>query len=120
MPILVVDDNADIRDLMAMQLRSLGLAADFAKSGQEALDMVKQKKYGAIFMDIAMPGMDGFQATAAIKQYQRTNNLPVTPIVAITGQSDRKECLDNGLDEYVQKPAMLEGIKSVLDIVMPR
>jgi signal transduction histidine kinase/CheY-like chemotaxis protein len=101
--ILVVDDNAMNQSLMKHLLTQWNAVFDVSVNGQEALGLLKIKKYDIVLMDIQMPVMDGYTAT----QFIRTElNLDV-PIIAMTAHAmagEREKCLSSGMNEYISKP----------------
>ena len=101
--LLVVDDNEMNQSLMKHLLKSWEFDHDIAGNATDAIDLLKNKTYDMVLMDIQMPGMDGYEAT----QYIRTVlNLKV-PIVAMTAHAlagEREKCLSYGMNEYLSKP----------------
>jgi CheY-like chemotaxis protein len=82
----------------------------------EALDRYADREYGLIFMDCQLPGMDGFEASAAIRKQESGSDRHV-PIVALTAsaiEGDRELCLAAGMDDYLPKPFTAEQMRSVL------
>jgi CheY-like chemotaxis protein len=112
--VLVVDDNAINRKVAVTLLEHLGYQADTANDGVEALEKLGAGRYDAVLMDCQMPRMDGYEATAAIR------NLPVgaaIPIVAVTASamsSDRDRCLAAGMDDFITKPIDRETMARVI------
>ena len=105
--VLLVEDNLVNQDIGAAMLCALGLNADIANNGIEAVAMFGRKRYDLILMDCQMPEMDGFAATAEIRSREATAGAPRTPIVALTAnamQGDRERCLAAGMDDYLAKP----------------
>jgi CheY-like chemotaxis protein len=102
---------------MAM-LESLGLAAEYARNGDEALQMVRRGDYDAVLMDCQMPVMDGFAATGAIRRDERESGrgrtLPVIAITANALQGDREACLAAGMDDYLSKPFTQQQLAAVI------
>jgi len=114
---LVVEDNPTNLKMIVRLLENLGISSDIAINGKEAVDMYKNNSYNIIFMDIQMPLMNGVDATKAIIEYEKENNLTHTPIVAVTTNSlkgDRERYLREGLDEYIAKPIDLNKFITVL------
>ncbi|MDD3323721.1 MAG: ATP-binding protein [Sulfurospirillaceae bacterium] len=117
--VLVAEDNEINQRLIKRTLEDLGLNITLVPNGLQAVEQRKNGKYDMIFMDIAMPIMDGVQATHKILEYEQKNNLPHIPIVAITANAlkgDRERFMGEGLDEYVTKPIKKDSIISVLNI----
>jgi CheY-like chemotaxis protein len=114
---LVVEDNPTNLKMIVRLLENIGISSDVAINGKEAVEMYKKNSYNIIFMDIQMPLMNGVDATKAIIKYEKENNLPHTPIVAVTTNSlkgDRERYLNEGLDEYIAKPIDLNKFITVL------
>jgi CheY-like chemotaxis protein len=116
--ILLVDDNPDIRILVKAQVELLGWACDVAKNGQDAVDSIRRNYYEVILMDVAMPVMNGLDATTAIRHYQDSLKQKPSLIIAMTGQSDLTECLSSGMDDFMQKPVLLEDLRTKLKSYM--
>ena len=107
--ILVVEDNATNRLVVESQLAILGLAAETAVDGAEALRKWHEKPYGLVLTDCHMPNMDGYQLTAAIREAERSSGRRV-PIVALTANAlfgEAERCLRAGMDDYLAKPVTL-------------
>jgi two-component system CheB/CheR fusion protein len=112
--ILLAEDTPLIQKSMIFLLKKLGYTTDIANNGLEVLELLGQKEYDIIFMDMQMPEMDGITATKIIRQDLK---LPIW-IIAITGNakmSDRQICLDIGMNDYISKPIMIEKIIRVFD-----
>ena len=112
--VLVVDDNNINLRLATGMLSKLGIAADAAANGQEAVDKVRAGSYDVVLMDMQMPVMDGIEATRLIRRL----NLPVQPsIVAVTANafdSDRERCLEAGMDDFIAKPFSIDDLRRKL------
>jgi CheY-like chemotaxis protein len=111
-PILVVEDNDVLRKLFITQLQVLKLVGEEASNGQEAVEAVKKREYGFILMDVSMPVMDGLDATKAIRDFEQKNGRRRTPIIAVTGISDRSTCITSGMDDFMTKPFLLEHLRA--------
>ena len=112
--ILIVDDNATMRKLVALQLKKLGFSSETADDGQEALERLGQSVYRIVFMDIQMPVMDGIEATRRIREMENGNQRH-TIIVALTGYCSRAECLAAGMDDFLAKPINIATLRSTLE-----
>jgi CheY-like chemotaxis protein/HPt (histidine-containing phosphotransfer) domain-containing protein len=114
--ILLVEDN-EINQLVAVEiLQQMGLLVSVADDGEQAVQMAGQGNYDAILMDIQMPGMNGYQATAQIRKNRRSNAVEL-PIIAMTANAldgDNQKALDSGLDDYIPKPVDVAQLASVL------
>jgi len=115
--VLLAEDNPVNVEVAKAMLESLGLQAEVAHNGLEALEAVRSKRFEAVLMDCQMPVMDGFAATSEIRREEQDAGRPRTlPIVAITAnalQGDREACLAAGMDDYLSKPftqAQLAGV----------
>jgi signal transduction histidine kinase/ActR/RegA family two-component response regulator len=116
--VLLVEDNVINQKVACSMLERLGVNADVAMNGQEAIRKFGLENYDLIFMDCQMPGMDGFETTVAIRAQERERSLSKTVIVALTAnamEGDKKRCLDSGMDDYMSKPISLPGLTQVLD-----
>jgi len=115
--ILLVDDN-EINLLVAEGLLGKhGLKPVKAISGETALELCKENEYDLVFMDCMMPGIDGYEATEAIRNDSDSLNRD-TPIVALTANAmkgDKEKCLDAGMSDYLSKPLRQEELEAVLD-----
>lgn len=110
---LVVDDNLINQKLTAAFLQKAGCAVQAASSGQEALELLARHTIHLVFMDCQMPGMDGFDATRAIRRASSRTLDPHVPIIAVTANArpeDRNRCLAAGMDDYISKPVSAADI----------
>jgi len=115
--VLVAEDVEFNQRLAALMLRKLGCETDFANDGHAALAQTANRRYDVVFMDCQMPGMDGFEATRAIRQRESETDSPHVPIVAMTASAvvgDRERCLAAGMDDYVAKPLNLDDLRRVI------
>lgn len=105
--VLVAEDNEVNRLVTVDMLMLLGAKVETAFDGEDALAMAMAQDYAIIFMDCLMPKMDGFAATAAIKD-KRPDAPPIVALTANAMKGDRLKCLDAGFDEYMAKPVRLD------------
>ena len=104
--ILVAEDNVVSQRLVTALLRERGHAVTLAGNGAEVIDLVEQRAFDLILMDIQMPEMDGLQATAEIRlrEGRRGKHIPIVAMTAHAMAGDRERCLDAGMDGYIAKP----------------
>jgi signal transduction histidine kinase len=102
--VLIVDDERQNRQLLELMLAPEGLYLQAASSGEEALAMVAQEPPDLILLDIMMPGMDGLQVAATIKDSVATKNIPIIIITALEDRDARMRGLRAGAEELLTKP----------------
>ena len=105
--ILIVDDNEFNRKVIHKQLIKAGYDCKTASNGREALEVYDKKTFDVILMDIIMPIMDGITATKEIRKREQEQNIPRTPIIAISANAlerDREDALESGIDDFIMKP----------------
>ncbi|MDR7048761.1 signal transduction histidine kinase/ligand-binding sensor domain-containing protein/DNA-binding response OmpR family regulator/HPt (histidine-containing phosphotransfer) domain-containing protein [Duganella sp. 3397] len=112
--VLVVDDNSINLQVASEILQRAGVRSDLAASGDEAARMINQRKYDAVLMDIQMPDMDGYQATALIRADERHASLPIIAMTAHAVAGYRERCLNMDMNDYVTKPINPETLYTVL------
>ncbi|MCL5116501.1 MAG: response regulator transcription factor [Firmicutes bacterium] len=114
--ILVVDDDAHIRELCRLYLTHEGFQVDEAADGQEALDGVESTAYDLMVLDLMLPRMDGFDVLSTVRE--RDQWLPVVMLTAMGDEEDRILGLDMGADDYMIKPfspkELVARVKAVL------
>jgi two-component system alkaline phosphatase synthesis response regulator PhoP len=117
-PILVVDDEEDIRELIQYNLTKAGYSVVSASSGEEALTKAREAKPGAIILDIMLPGIDGLEVCRQLKGDAALKGVPIVIVSAKGEEADIVAGLELGADDYVSKPfspgVLLARLKSVL------
>lgn len=111
---LVVDDSLPIRMQMQKELGLFVNTVDLAETGEQALELINKNTYDIIFLDVVLPGMDGYQICKTIKRDKRTK---VVPVVMLTGKAspfDRVRGKLAGCDTYLTKPVDLPTFKEVV------
>jgi CheY-like chemotaxis protein len=98
----LVEDNPANQKLAGYILQDRGHAVEIAGDGREAISLAEQNRYDVILMDVQMPGMDGLEAAAAIRQ--RGSRVPIIAMTAHAMKGDRERCLAAGMDGYLSKP----------------
>lgn len=117
--ILLAEDNLMNQKLATGILSRLGHKVRITNNGREAVDAFAEEQFDVVLMDVQMPIMDGFAATAAIREFERKTGAS-TPIVAMTAHAlkgDRERCLAAGMDAYLSKPIRSKQLAAVLDSI---
>lgn len=112
--ILVVEDDPILRDMTRRQISKLGFQCVAVNTGEAAVEHA-DPEIGLIFMDIGLPGIDGTHATILIREKELQQQRKRIPIVALTGHSDRQRVMSVGMDDFLQKPALMGDIKGMID-----
>jgi len=118
--ILIVDDDAGIRELVDMTLRSDDYHIFQAENGQQAIKIARAEKPDLIIMDVMMPGgMDGFEATRIIKSDPETKKCAIIILSGKGQDAEREKGFAAGADDYFTKPfsplALIKKVEEVLD-----
>jgi len=114
--ILLAEDNKVNQRITLRLLEKLGFEADAVINGREAVDALAKHDYDLVLMDCQMPDMDGFEATAVIRNKERNGRR--TPICALTANSldkDREMCFSAGMDDFLSKPIGLEQLQKAIE-----
>ena len=104
MKILIVEDNSDMRDLMALRVQVTGYTPILASHGKEGVDKANAEKPDLILMDMMKPIMDGWQATKVLRASRETKDIPILATTAVFRSDDLQACLDAGCNGYLVKP----------------
>ncbi|MEN9783379.1 MAG: hypothetical protein RJA24_722, partial [Pseudomonadota bacterium] len=122
--ILVAEDNPTNRVILKTMLKRMGLTTRLAEDGQVAYDIyTSSEEFDGILMDVSMPRMNGLESTRLIREWERKNEEPRCPIIAITANAyneDRQACLDAGMDDFIAKPIMVEQLSASLNKYLGR
>ncbi|KAF2853458.1 two-component histidine kinase-like protein [Plenodomus tracheiphilus IPT5] len=105
--ILLAEDNAVNQKLAVRILEKYHHRVTVANNGLEAFEHIQKKRYDCVLMDVQMPVMGGFEATAKIREWERENGIPSTSVIALTAHAmvgDREKCLAAQMDDYLSKP----------------
>lgn len=116
--LLLAEDNIINQKVALMYLKKIGLLADVAENGIEAVSKYKKFNYSIILMDIQMPLMDGVQATKEIRKYEKDNNLMPASIIAVTANAmigDREKYMAAGMNDYISKPYSLKTLADMIE-----
>ena len=119
--ILVAEDNAVNQRLIERLLQRRGHSVTIVSDGRAAVEAFDREPFDAIFMDMQMPEMDGFEATALIVERIK-RGAPRVPIVALTAHAlkgDRERSLAAGMEGYLSKPIVLKELDEILEQLKP-
>jgi len=120
--ILLVEDNKLNQLVGVKTLTKLGYAVDVVDDGTKAVEACTSGDFDAILMDIQMPGLDGYEATAKIREHEATNGSGHVPIIGLSARAmdgDHEAAIAAGLDEYLTKPLRTEELRAVLRRSIP-
>ena len=113
--VLVAEDNEVNSRLTVRLLERRGFRADVAPDGRAAVEAMERNAYAAVFMDCQMPGMDGYEATRAIRRLEGPDqHVPIVAMTANSGAVERERCLAAGMDDYLEKPLDTEAFDTTL------
>ena len=114
--ILLVEDNTVNQKVAIRMLTRLGCQVDVAGDGRAGVDAFLQGGYDCILMDCQMPEMDGYEATAIIREHEAAagGRMPIIAMTANALEGDRQACLRAGMDDYIAKPIKLDSLRTLL------
>lgn len=115
--VLIVEDNPVNQELARAMLEAIGVIADVASNGLEALQVQETKPYHLIFMDCDMPVMDGFQAARAIRKSECLAGKEPSIIVALTGMAEKEaldRCAEAGMNDCLARPFSVQAMREML------
>jgi two-component system cell cycle response regulator DivK len=121
MKILIVEDNPDMRDLLALRVQLTGYLPILASDGKEGVEKAKAEKPDLILMDMMMPVMDGWEAAKTLRASRETKDIPILATTALFRSEDLKSCLDAGCNGYIVKP--FNGVdlqRRIRDLLEPK
>jgi PAS domain S-box-containing protein len=113
-PVLVVDDNRDAAESLALLLRSRGVRVETAFDGAEALDVARRLEPAVVLLDLGMPGMDGFEVAQRLRAEPACRDARLVALTGWNQPSVREQCARAGFDHHVVKPVQLEALEQLL------
>ncbi|RPI72794.1 MAG: response regulator [Ignavibacteriales bacterium] len=117
--ILLAEDNLINQKVAVRMLNDAGYSCDPVNDGRKAVDAAKNGNYNLILMDVQMPEMDGFEATAAIRKLKNgKSNIPIIAITAHALLGDKEKCINAGMNDYVTKPIIAANLLRAMDSLL--
>jgi PAS domain S-box-containing protein len=116
--ILLVEDNMVNQHVAQSMLQKLGITADVANNGLEAIEALETVPYDLVFMDIQMPEMDGMEACKHIRNKQSSvinHDIPIIAMTAHAMKGDEEKCIETGMNDYMSKPINLDLLSKKID-----
>jgi CheY-like chemotaxis protein len=108
--ILVVEDDAPLRDLLAEVLKMEGFAVEAAAAGAAGLELARRSPPDLVVCDVSMPGLDGYAVLAALRRDPATASVPVIFLTGLRGEVFRRRSIEVGVDGYVSKPVRADDL----------
>lgn len=112
---LVVDDSLMVRSQISRELLTYNLQADVAETGEDGLDKIETTRYDIIFLDVVLPGIDGYQVCKNIRRNPESKNIPIVMLTSKSSPFDKVRGSMSGCSAYLTKPVDLEKFQQVLE-----
>lgn len=112
--IICIEDDFVSQKVLKLYLSIIGCDAFLVSSGEEFFKRYDENKYDMIIMDVKLPGMNGYEVTKLLRDYEKDKGIRRKPILAVTAlamNEDKNMCLESGMDEYLSKPISIEMLK---------
>lgn len=117
--ILVVDDNRDAADLMVGLVESWGYPAKAVYGGEEAIAVTGSFLPDMVLMDLAMPGLDGFETVARIRRKRPAAEMVIVAVTAFDSEEHKRRAYEGGFDLFVTKPLTVTKVRELLTLLDP-
>lgn len=117
---LVVDDSTTLRRLMELILVPLGFDIDFVDSGERAVELSKRKNYDIVFLDVLLPGIDGYRVCKTLKNDRRTKAARIVMLTSKDSAIDKVRGMMAGTDVYLTKPVDRVDLIRAIDKCLPK
>ena len=117
--ILIVEDNPDSRELLALLLRRSGYDVAEAATGLAAIDQTHATRPDLIIMDLGLPGISGVDATKVIKNNSSTAHIPIIAHTVWPADSCKEDALNAGMVDYLEKPVSMKLMKETIEKFIP-
>lgn len=112
--ILIVEDNMTNINILSYMVSKIGIKFDIAENDTEFMKLISEKKYGLIFMDINLPGSNGFELTQLTRKNRNNKNTPIIGVSAGGKKELEWKCIKAGMNQFVQKPFQIKDIYTVI------
>jgi CheY-like chemotaxis protein len=109
--VLIIEDHADMRELLSWQIELMGFTPVMAKLGEEGIAKALSENPDLIILDIMMPGMDGWEVAKQIRTHPEMKDVPILAATALFRDSDLKHCMDAGCNGYIVKPFTFQELQ---------
>jgi CheY-like chemotaxis protein len=117
--VLIIEDHADMRELLSWQVELMGFAPVLAQGGRDGINKAVAEKPDLIILDIMMPGMDGRDAARELRAKPELKDVTILASTALFREADLKACLDAGCNGYIVKPFTFQELQAKLQEVAP-
>jgi two-component system alkaline phosphatase synthesis response regulator PhoP len=117
--VLIIEDHADMRELLSWQVELMGLAPVVAKLAREGIDKALAERPDLIILDIMMPGMDGWQAARELREKPGMKDVPILAATALFRETDLKACTEAGCNGYIVKPFTFQELQAKVQELVP-
>jgi len=117
--VLLAEDHSTNRRVIKMMIASLGYQVDGVANGLLAVSALTSTEYDLVLMDCQMPEMDGYEATAMIRDLQSgvlNHNIPIVALTANALEEARQKCLEAGMNDFLTKPVLVQQLENILEI----
>lgn len=111
---LVVDDSLPVRKQVGVALRRAGITAEFAEDAESALKLIETRRYDILFLDVVLPGKDGYEICKAVKKDKDKKHIPVVMLTGKSSHFDKVKGKLSGCDAYLTKPVSLKEFNETL------
>ncbi len=118
--ILIVEDHADLRELLKLQIQTMGHKVIEAENGQKGLEKALAETPDLIIMDLGLPEMNGIEATVRLKENPKTAHIPVIAHTAWSREDWREKALRAGMVEYLTKPVRPQLLRETIGRFLQR
>ncbi len=112
--VLVVDDSLPVRQALEMKLTLMDYQVELATNGQQAMDLIDENYYDSIFLDVIMPGVDGYEVCKKVKRNKKTKHIPVIMLTSKSSPFDKVKGKLAGCDSYLTKPVEHDEFQKIV------